>query len=277
MDDITQDSSSMGDIIHKICKQIYAISCIFFVLFLWAIKCYYYILLSHIHLLILFFQDSRCFRTSKFVFIIWSTIKLPCEIDNVKPTIVICSYHKYCTKSCSLFFLIRCHIAIITFSFLPQSKPCTTKWRWVTRRCCWRARAPAAAASWSASRQPEANPYVPKHVPDANIIKHKIHVSHKKIAKIYNCNRSCVSFKEIDLTRKLSESYDMQEKLAADNADLEVKRLFRIVILSSSQGLDNVTSSIRIENQEETSNLCMPKAEFSFHKYMILPADSWSL
>lgn len=30
--------------------------------------------------------------------------------------------------------------------------------------------------------------------------------------------------KEIDLTRKLSESYDMQEKLVADNADLEVKR-----------------------------------------------------
>ena len=33
-----------------------------------------------------------------------------------------------------------------------------------------------------------------------------------------------VYFKEIDLSRKLSESYDMQEKLVADNADLEVKR-----------------------------------------------------
>lgn len=64
----------------------------------------------------------------------------------------------------------------------------------------------------------------------------------KKIAKIYNCNRSCVSFKEIDLTRKLSESYDMQEKLAADNADLEVKRFIRILILSSSEGQGNVTS-----------------------------------
>lgn len=39
-------------------------------------------------------------------------------------------------------------------------------------------------------------------------------------------------FKEIDLTRKLSESYDMQEKLVADNADLEVKRFaFRLMKL----------------------------------------------
>lgn len=50
-----------------------------------------------------------------------------------------------------------------------------------------------------------------------------------KNSKIYNCNYARVSFKEIDLTRKLSESYDMQEKLAADNADLEVKRFLELV------------------------------------------------
>ncbi|CAH0703096.1 unnamed protein product [Spodoptera exigua] len=39
-----------------------------------------------------------------------------------------------------------------------------------------------------------------------------------------HCEPQTRSKSEIDLTRKLSESYDMQEKLAADNADLEVKR-----------------------------------------------------
>lgn len=44
-------------------------------------------------------------------------------------------------------------------------------------------------------------------------------------------------FKEIDLTRKLCESYDMQEKLVADNTDLEVKRFgleFKLVLLPMS-------------------------------------------
>lgn len=62
----------------------------------------------------------------------------------------------------------------------------------------------------------------------------------KKNCKIYNCNEYCVSFKEIDLTRKLSESYDMQEKLAADNADLEVKR-FSAFFLYVESVLDMVT------------------------------------
>lgn len=46
--------------------------------------------------------------------------------------------------------------------------------------------------------------------------------------------------KEIDLTRKLTESYDMQEKLVADNADLEVKRLeFSLYYLHDSSILCN--------------------------------------
>ncbi|KOB72251.1 Outer dense fiber protein [Operophtera brumata] len=44
---------------------------------------------------------------------------------------------------------------------------------------------------------------------------------------------------EIDLTRKLSESYDMQEKLVADNADLEVKRyILYKELMSKDQSLE---------------------------------------
>lgn len=49
--------------------------------------------------------------------------------------------------------------------------------------------------------------------------------------KIHGFNMQFVLFlKDVDLTRKLSESYDMQERLVADNADLEFKRSFFLLL-----------------------------------------------
>ncbi|XP_050361331.1 paramyosin-like isoform X2 [Nymphalis io] len=51
---------------------------------------------------------------------------------------------------------------------------------------------------------------------------------------------------EIDLTRKLSESYDMQEKLVADNADLEVKRyILYKELMTKDQNLETCRSQIK--------------------------------
>ncbi|XP_021194434.3 paramyosin isoform X1 [Helicoverpa armigera] len=51
---------------------------------------------------------------------------------------------------------------------------------------------------------------------------------------------------EIDLTRKLSESYDMQEKLAADNADLEVKRyILYKELMTKDQNLETCRAQIK--------------------------------
>ncbi|XP_049884911.1 putative leucine-rich repeat-containing protein DDB_G0290503 [Pectinophora gossypiella] len=51
---------------------------------------------------------------------------------------------------------------------------------------------------------------------------------------------------EIDLTRKLSESYDMQEKLVADNADLEVKRyILYKELMTKDQTLETSRAQIK--------------------------------
>ncbi|CAG4984727.1 unnamed protein product [Parnassius apollo] len=51
---------------------------------------------------------------------------------------------------------------------------------------------------------------------------------------------------EIDLTRKLTESYDMQEKLVADNADLEVKRyILYKELMNKDQNLETCRGQIK--------------------------------
>ncbi|CAH0716357.1 unnamed protein product, partial [Brenthis ino] len=51
---------------------------------------------------------------------------------------------------------------------------------------------------------------------------------------------------EIDLSRKLSESYDMQEKLVADNADLEVKRyILYKELMTKDQNLETCRAQIK--------------------------------
>ncbi|CAB3226493.1 unnamed protein product [Arctia plantaginis] len=60
------------------------------------------------------------------------------------------------------------------------------------------------------------------------------------------CEPSIRSKSEIDLTRKLSESYDMQEKLAADNADLEVKRyILYKELMTKDQNLETSRAQIK--------------------------------
>ncbi|XP_039763500.1 paramyosin-like [Pararge aegeria] len=60
------------------------------------------------------------------------------------------------------------------------------------------------------------------------------------------CDPPIRSKSEIDLTRKLNESYDMQEKLVADNADLEVKRyiLYKELVIKD-QNLENCRAQIK--------------------------------
>ncbi|XP_052746742.1 outer dense fiber protein 2-like [Bicyclus anynana] len=60
------------------------------------------------------------------------------------------------------------------------------------------------------------------------------------------CSSSQQSKSEIDLTRKLNESYDMQEKLVADNADLEVKRyiLYKELMIKD-QNLETCRAQIK--------------------------------
>ncbi|CAD0193794.1 unnamed protein product [Chrysodeixis includens] len=60
------------------------------------------------------------------------------------------------------------------------------------------------------------------------------------------CEPPTRSKSEIDLTRKLSESYDMQEKLAADNADLEVKRyILYKELMTKDQNLETCRAQIK--------------------------------
>ncbi|XP_059055099.1 paramyosin-like [Achroia grisella] len=60
------------------------------------------------------------------------------------------------------------------------------------------------------------------------------------------CGPSTRSKSEIDLTRKLSESYDMQEKLVADNADLEVKRyILYKELMTKDQNLETCRAQVK--------------------------------
>ncbi|XP_035437580.2 paramyosin isoform X1 [Spodoptera frugiperda] len=60
------------------------------------------------------------------------------------------------------------------------------------------------------------------------------------------CETQTRSKSEIDLTRKLSESYDMQEKLAADNADLEVKRyILYKELMTKDQNLETCRAQVK--------------------------------
>ncbi|KAJ8736741.1 hypothetical protein PYW07_000012 [Mythimna separata] len=60
------------------------------------------------------------------------------------------------------------------------------------------------------------------------------------------CEPQTRSKSEIDLTRKLSESYDMQEKLAADNADLEVKRyILYKELMTKDQHLETCRAQVK--------------------------------
>ncbi|KAH9638343.1 hypothetical protein HF086_006523 [Spodoptera exigua] len=61
-----------------------------------------------------------------------------------------------------------------------------------------------------------------------------------------HCEPQTRSKSEIDLTRKLSESYDMQEKLAADNADLEVKRyILYKELMTKDQNLETCRAQVK--------------------------------
>ncbi|XP_072930964.1 uncharacterized protein [Epargyreus clarus] len=61
-----------------------------------------------------------------------------------------------------------------------------------------------------------------------------------------SCEPPKRSKSEIDLTRKLSESYDMQEKLVADNADLEVKRyILYKELMTKDQNLENCRAQVK--------------------------------
>ncbi|XP_022833262.1 paramyosin-like isoform X2 [Spodoptera litura] len=61
-----------------------------------------------------------------------------------------------------------------------------------------------------------------------------------------HCESQTRSKSEIDLTRKLSESYDMQEKLAADNADLEVKRyILYKELMTKDQNLETSRAQVK--------------------------------
>ncbi|CAH0401855.1 unnamed protein product [Chilo suppressalis] len=60
------------------------------------------------------------------------------------------------------------------------------------------------------------------------------------------CEPPMRSKSELDLTRKLSESYDMQEKLVADNADLEVKRyILYKELMTKDQNLETCRAQIK--------------------------------
>ncbi|XP_063837642.1 paramyosin-like [Ostrinia nubilalis] len=60
------------------------------------------------------------------------------------------------------------------------------------------------------------------------------------------CDPPVRSKSEIDLTRRLSESYDMQEKLVADNADLEVKRyILYKELMTKDQNLETCRAQIK--------------------------------
>ncbi|XP_031767369.1 paramyosin-like isoform X2 [Galleria mellonella] len=60
------------------------------------------------------------------------------------------------------------------------------------------------------------------------------------------CGPPIRSKSEIDLTRKLSESYDMQEKLVADNADLEVKRyILYKELMTKDQNLETCRAQVK--------------------------------
>ncbi|XP_053624185.1 myosin-14-like isoform X2 [Plodia interpunctella] len=60
------------------------------------------------------------------------------------------------------------------------------------------------------------------------------------------CNPAMRSKSEVDLTRKLSESYDMQEKLVADNADLEVKRyILYKELMTKDQNLETCRAQVK--------------------------------
>ncbi|VVC86171.1 unnamed protein product [Leptidea sinapis] len=61
-----------------------------------------------------------------------------------------------------------------------------------------------------------------------------------------HCDQPTRSKSEIDLTRKLTESYDMQEKLVADNADLEVKRyMLYKELMTKDQSLEMCRAQIK--------------------------------
>ncbi|XP_030022070.1 rho-associated protein kinase 2 isoform X1 [Manduca sexta] len=60
------------------------------------------------------------------------------------------------------------------------------------------------------------------------------------------CDPPTRSKSEVDLSRKLSESYDMQEKLVADNADLEVKRyILYKELMTKDQNLETCRAQIK--------------------------------
>ncbi|XP_045783931.1 kinesin-like protein KIF7 isoform X2 [Maniola jurtina] len=83
---------------------------------------------------------------------------------------------------------------------------------------------------------------------------HEMKMSHPTVLQApFNSNASRVtcdpplrSKSEIDLTRKLNESYDMQEKLVADNADLEVKRyILYKELMMKDQNLETCRAQIK--------------------------------
>ncbi|CAG4941876.1 unnamed protein product [Colias eurytheme] len=79
---------------------------------------------------------------------------------------------------------------------------------------------------------------------------HEMKMNHPTVvlgcANPFGIEKQTRSKSEIDLTRKLSESYDMQEKLVADNADLEVKRyILYKELMTKDQHLENCRAQIK--------------------------------
>ncbi|KAM3956895.1 uncharacterized protein ACR2FA_009134 [Aphomia sociella] len=71
------------------------------------------------------------------------------------------------------------------------------------------------------------------------------------------CSPPARSKSEIDLTRKLNESYDMQEKLVADNADLEVKRyILYKELMTKDQNLETSRAQVkRLQGELKLMNI----------------------
>ncbi|XP_045458232.1 paramyosin-like [Melitaea cinxia] len=95
----------------------------------------------------------------------------------------------------------------------------------------------------------KANAYIPSDIYDSPIYQ-EMKMDHPTIVLGVRKDKApdlpTRSKSEIDLTRKLCESYDMQEKLVADNTDLEVKRyILYKELMTKDQNLEICRSQIK--------------------------------
>ncbi|XP_037867877.1 paramyosin [Bombyx mori] len=96
---------------------------------------------------------------------------------------------------------------------------------------------------------------MPRSVVGESAVFHEMKMAHPTVLlagrnndtpKFVVCDPPMRCKSEIDLTRKLSESYDMQERLVADNADLEVKRyILYKELMTKDQNLETCRAQIK--------------------------------